>query len=444
MSRSSTGTRFHPAFLIISGARGLRAVIPLLILSVIRFPLWALLPLAGLVAAGAIASWWRTTYSVQDRVLRLESGIFSRKIRTVPASRITALASERGLIQRLFNVWELKVQTPGDGEHATVSLTCLTTSEVERVRRALQGGSSSAERRGGEIVPPATLATLGIGTLLVTAVTGTSLPLILVGLVTVYNRARDLLPDGTTDYLEHEVFDRGRGTALILVVLCLLAVAVGVLLTALRIARFTLARADDHLQLSRGLLAQRRSIIPVDRVQAVRLVDGLARRALGFTAIEVEVAGLSARDSSQRTLFPLIRRSKARALLQQALPELRWNPVPLHTIPRRGRRRYLTLPLLTGLALSGAIFIVPTLWADAGWTAPGWLVGIGVLPRLSPLPWGWPAPAPQAGRSIPTRWSSVPARFLRSTPWWHAETECSSPPWPLTLYSAAQAWHRCR
>lgn len=399
--------RLHPAYLLIGAGRILRVLIPLILVSLVQFPRWLLAPIGALVVLGAILAWWRTTYSISDGVLRLSSGVISRRVRTVHARRITAMETERGIVQRVFGVWGLKIQTPGDGDSAAVSLSCLSAAEAERVRDALRGRSQSPHSAvdafdtaaESPTAAPAPLATLGTRELILTAVTGTSLPLIVAGLFTVWNRSRELLPTSWLDYLEHELFGRGRGTIIIVLVIMLLSALVGILLTALRIANFTLTREDQRLRISRGLVSQRTGTIAVDRVQAVRLIDGFIRRMIGYTSIEVEVAGLTGKDQNQRTLFPLVRRALAADLIDRALPELKWKPEPLQRIPRRARRRYLTTPTLLGATITALLLWASFGWWDFDWPLPWWLLVLVIVPMVLPPAVGW-ARARDAGWTL--------------------------------------------
>ena len=206
---------------------------------------------------------------------------------------------------------------------------------------------------------PMTLAVLDTRTLLVAAITGTSIPLMFAGAAAAFGRIHDLLPERALHRITGEVFSGGRVTVLIMLAAVAAAVIAGIVLTSLRLANFTLIRDGDRLRISRGLLAQRSGTIPVDRVQAVRVVQGWWRRILGYCALEVEVAGISTSNDAERMLFPLVRMTEAAALVALALPELRWHPTPLRSVPGRARRRYLTLPVLLSLVATMGLALLP-------------------------------------------------------------------------------------
>jgi putative membrane protein len=423
--------RLHPAYLILGAGQAIRSLIPVIALAVWKSPWWSWIALGALIAVGAVLAWWRRTYQVQDRTLRVRSGIVRRTVTTVPISRITALETHRGLVQRILGVSALRVQTPGDGEHSSVHLSCLSPARLTEVRAALSPGAnrpgggppdavpvavrtsdarvgSAAEARAavrrhwaGE-TPPAesarTIAVLGRRELILAAVTGVSVPLVVAGGAAVWSRAQEYLPEVQRKWLQHEVFGRGAVTVLVLAGLLALALAVAVVTTSLRLAGFTLLRDGDRLRTTRGLLSQRTASVAVERIQAVRVVESFWRRRLGLCEVMLEVSGVNGRDSAGRVLFPIVARSGVADLLARALPELGDTAVDLEPVPARSRRRYATRPLLTAAGLTGAAFLLmPGDWAwlavlplpvavqvavgraaDAGWH---------VDPRLSVFRW---------------------------------------------------------
>jgi putative membrane protein len=436
--------RLHPAYMAIRAGRTGRTLVPVAALAIWRWPWWVLVGIVLAVVALSAAWWWQHRYQVSDGYLRVRAGLVRRTADAVPLTRITALDARRSLVQRLFAVWELKVQVPGDGVRSAVVLPCLSSRRLAELRAALDpagrvGGPgnpglqptpedeipgaaaapppatsaepsrSAGDRTRGHTLPEAapevTLARLDLRTLLVTAVTGTSVPLIVAGGFAAWNRARELLPKRTIGWAEREVFSRGAATVGILGALFLLAVVVSVGITSLRLAGFTLSRQGEVLRIRRGLLTEHSGTVVVDRVQAVRLVEGLWRRALGYAAIEVEVAGVAG-SAAERLMFPLIRTADAVELIRRALPELAWIDGPLRPAPRRARRRYYTIPMCwaAGTVLAAVLLL------------PGWGPWLGVLPipfallvgraRAGAAAWG------QDEDTVTLRWHRV---FTRHT-----------------------------
>ena len=105
--------------------------------------------------------------------------------------------------------------------------------------------------------------------------------------------------------------------------------------------RLTVARAEDGLRVRSGLVALAAETIRPGRVQAVRMVEPLLWRALGWCRLEVDLAGRQSRkgeDQSEgrqlRTVLPVGSRALARELLAEIVSDA---PHPERRAPRRAR-----------------------------------------------------------------------------------------------------------
>ena len=87
---------------------------------------------ALLAIVAVVVDWHRTRYAVVDGSLRFRQGVIRRSERIVPRSRIATLDTSRGLLQRVFGLVSLKVQTAGGGKAAEVELPTISFAEVER------------------------------------------------------------------------------------------------------------------------------------------------------------------------------------------------------------------------------------------------------------------------------------------------------------------------
>ena len=402
--------RLHPAYLLISAGETIRGLFPVVVGLSIFHARWWLLAVAGIVIVGlALARWWTRMYAVDSGLLRLRSGLLSRAAQAVPLSRITAVEAHRGLVQRLFRVWALRIQVPGDGESAALRLQCLSAASLAELLAVLDApalgprpdvartpahppprpdpvptdsvpaNSLPAKPLPAEPVPaepvpaepvpaepvpaePVPVAVLTLPRLLLAALTSTSVPLLLVGAFASWNRLHELLPAGTLRWLRREATGSSVGTWWLVAVLLTLALTGATAVTSLRLARFTVIREPGRLRITRGLLAQRSGTVLIDRIQGVRIVEGLWRRPFGYCSLEVEVAGLAGRRESERLLFPLLRTAEVPQWLSRAVPEIRWAASGFDRGPARASRRYLTVPVLVAAVLSGLLLLLPGTW----------------------------------------------------------------------------------
>ena len=193
---------------------------------------------------------------------------------------------------------------------------------------------------------------------------------------------------------EHLLPHSFTAIGLIVLGLIVLAWALSTLGSVVAFGGFTITRDDDRLRIRRGLIQRREATVPVHRVRAVRVVEGIFRRPFGLASIAVEVTGYAEEPSAARTLFPLVRLRDVPAFLEEILPELADDPRGLQRPPARAARRYLLLPTLAGLLLgiaayflvgvfSVAALLLGVLYGWARWRAAGWRLQDGRLATRS-------------------------------------------------------------
>jgi putative membrane protein len=341
------------------------------------------------VAAG-VARWMTTTWAVAGGVIRHRSGVVSKRETDVPLSRVQAIDTVHGPLQRVFGVRGVHVQTAGGGHEGEIMLPAVTPADVAALRAAVDG-------RGGLREAPAPLAERRLSgrDQLLAALTAGQLGVILPLLAAVAQIAQEVFGNDLRStgeeglrFVPDSALEWIAAAAAVLALGWLVAIA-GAVLT---FAGFAVARDEHRLRVRRGLFARREATVPVARIQAVQLVEGVLRQPFGLAALRIEVAGYAAEEAAARTLFPLVRRAEADALLASLLPELAGAAGPaLAPAPRRALRRYalppaaaaLAVGAITAAAIPGAgpwplLIVLPAAaWGAECWRAAGWRLAEG-------------------------------------------------------------------
>ena len=155
--------------------------------------------------------------------------------------------------------------------------------------------------------------------------------------------------------------DSAGGWELVLVALALAAWALSSVGSLVSFAGFSVARDDDRLRIRRGLFQRSDAVVPIRRIHAVRVVEGVLRRPFGLATLRLEVAGYAEEASAARTLYPLLPRREVAAFLAELLPELADEPDGLTAPPPRAARRYVLPPAVAGVIAGGAAcLLVPS------------------------------------------------------------------------------------
>lgn len=368
--------RFHPAAIAFNAVQALAGLALPIAFAMLRggslgsTVVYGLLGVALATGAGLLR-WATNRWRVTDTAIGHLSGWLSVRERSVPLARVQSLDAVRGPVQRLLGVVTVHVQTAGGAKAGEIVLPALTAAELAALQAAVGVGAAPAdggvERR------------LGAGALLAAGLTAGSASLLVATAAGAAQLAQQLFGDENAGAELGAVTRLAPGSALgwVLAAAALLALAwlLGVVGTVVAFAGFRVARDGDRLRIRRGLLSQRDSAVPVGRVQAVRVVEGVLRQPLGLAAVRIDVLGAGAEPPSNQTLFPLLRRAEVVGLLATLLPEHAGDPTVLAAAPRRAARRYALPPALIGFAAGALIWwLVP----GAGWWALGLaLVGSG-------------------------------------------------------------------
>lgn len=112
---------------------------------------------------------------------------------------------------------------------------------------------------------------------------------------------------------------------------------------------FQLLRSDDLLQSKYGLLTVRRSSLPLRRIQALKLEEGLLRRLFGLASIRVDSASdRSEIDESKKkdVLLPVAQQATAERVARETMPGLEtitpeWKRVSRLAVIRGSRKGWL-------------------------------------------------------------------------------------------------------
>jgi putative membrane protein len=309
--------RLHPAAVAVWSVEFIRRIglgfVPLLLTG-----RWGRAIALGLVAAAIVSSVVRVLrfrYRLDGPTLVVRGGLLWRWRRVLPVSRIQSVDVVQRLVHRWLGVVELRVEVVG-GSQTEAALVAVKPDEADSLRAALLSG----HREAPSAVPA--LVRLGAGSLLLAGITG--------GRVAVFAVLLGYLQEFLPEDVVEAVFDRfgqagltGLAALLVGVALFLLvSLVVSIVATVVVYWDFTIARDGDRLVITRGLLQKRRAVIPVRRVQAVRLEENLVRRAFGLATLTAALAGYAGQQDEQQQsgmLLPIAGRDVALAVASDLL-----------------------------------------------------------------------------------------------------------------------------
>lgn len=268
--------------------------------------LWAAIAiaLALLAWAGYLALAWRArSYRLGTETIELRWGVLFRSHRQARLDRVQAVDIARPLLPRLFGLARIDVSVAG--EHASVRLEFLRASECAQLRADILAGVRTAKAE--PLTPPSTLSehvreatqadvepnaetalTIPTDRVLAAALaSGASISTLIAGLAALVSMV--LGQPGYAIGFGAAAFILGRQVWR--------ALDEGM--------RFSLSDTPDGLRVVSGLLTSTSTSVPVGRVHAAQLRQGLLWRRFGWFELRIVLAGMGEGSKAEARLLPV-------------------------------------------------------------------------------------------------------------------------------------------
>lgn len=394
--------RLHPVSAIISSVKALKSMIlPVAIIiisngfnfslnfrseyffeTVLLFGVWGVGAVLALV--GGIVKWRTFVYWFEDGELRVKYGLFVKKKRYIPFERIQSLNYHEGIFHRIFGLVKVQVETAGNkGGKPEVELTAIQkiAADVieEEMRRAKTQiaqplGEELAHGQIEEVMVPV-IYRMSMRDLLVLATTSGGIGVVLSGVAAVISQFSDIIP---YEEVFHEVADIVKIgaflVALMIMFVLIIAWLLSVVITLVNYYDYTVRIEDEKLMITKGLLEKKRITLPLNRIQAIRIVENPLRQIFGFATVVVESAGGNGEKGGDKkiALFPLIKKQHCVQTLEQLFPEMNWHPEFIKA-PKRARPFFYRIDF---------IWLVPIIGASSYFLYPYGLLAFILIPLI--------------------------------------------------------------
>ncbi|QKG83946.1 PH domain-containing protein [Kroppenstedtia pulmonis] len=371
--------RLHPVALLIFITKNIKELLfPLLFsfgFSLFNQSTWLLT--GSLIGCGYIflhcfMTWYRQRYEVVEDEFRMETGAWTKKKVYIPLERIQSVDDTEGIWHRLFGVIQLQIETASQQGEPEAVLAALSKKEALDLKRLLlQQHPTSQEGKDTVEAPVKNNPELHITNqrLLIAGLTSGKAGAILAAVLgPVFSLLENFAGKKSMfSFLERAYTTVSASFSPVSIILfaLLLAWLLSVGFTIMLDARFTLRRENKHLHIHRGLLERRRTSLPVRRIQAVHLVEGVLRQPFGYVTVLVESAGYGGEDEDSRRIvcFPLLKRSEVKEFMEKFLPEYQQAVISsLQPLPRRVRKRMTLYTLPLTAVVVGVIWYFSSFW----------------------------------------------------------------------------------
>ena len=328
LAAGETWHRLHPLSPVVRSGRGVLAVLALIAITTSEgmhsggSPFYEIaVPVVAAIAA--VINWLVTRWRLDGPTLRIETGLLRRDSRQLPVARIQAVDVVRPFLARALGLAELRVRLAGSS-HADGRLAYLPEQAALELRARLLAAHHGLDP-GTPAPAERVLATVPAGRLVGSVVLSSASLVVLL-----------MIAEVVVALAVPAVLAATGGTFAVWLI-TLGPIAWRRLATQYG---FTVAESPDGIRIRRGLLSTVAETIPRRRVQAVRMVEPLLWRPLGWCRLEIDVAGSPGRDRAdgsrrmRKSLLPVGSKDAAGQLMRTVLGA---DPPGLQRPPRKAR-----------------------------------------------------------------------------------------------------------
>jgi putative membrane protein len=229
-----------------------------------------------------LISWLVTRWKVDGDTLRIESGLIRRDSKRLPLARIQAVDVVRPLLARLLGVSELRIRLAGSSSSDGRLAYLAESTALELRARLLNTAVPAAVAAPGAAVsapavPEHPMASVATGRLLASVLlSGLTLVLLAIGVALLVLALTAPKAAGAV---------AGFGAVYIF------SFVGGLWRRLSNEFHFEAVEAPEGIRVRRGLLQTVSETIPYGRIQAVRKIEPLLWRPLGWCRLEVDIAG---------------------------------------------------------------------------------------------------------------------------------------------------------
>lgn len=341
--------------------------------------LWGLGVLV-LVLVFAVLRWFTTSYRIGPVHVQLRSGVFQKKLLSVPRSRIRSVDIEAGVLHRILGLSILRIGTGQQADQGErFELNALDATAVPELRELLLQRVTRASDIPGT-PPPVETEIAHWQTSWVRYA-----PFSFTGVVTIAAAVGVLFQYGLGERLaDSTVISQGidsaerLGIAVVIIFGLVLLLIVASLFACARylIAYGNLTVTDDgtRLHVAHGLLRTRSTTLDRNRLRGTSLSEPLLLRVAKGARLDAIMTGVSAEKKESSLLLPQAPADEARRMMTVVLGEAGMHadarkPLQSHG-PAARQRRYVravvpVLVLAAGLGVARAFGapIPPLVWA---------------------------------------------------------------------------------
>lgn len=305
-----------------------------------------------LIATGIVLTlqisliYWFTTYQITPAEIKINSGLWIKKARVIPYSRIQSIHQSQWFFYKPLHLVHLRIDTANTEENqAEANLFAIPEQRLTLIQHyqkqnpkfnasvhepQKQQKQNHANYTAVKTTVPPSDYQLNLKQLFLFSFTETS---VIVSTLATISILVTLLPENIRNQINRDQNDVITIIFLTAIIL-MLAFSVAMAKNLLRFYHFQVRRQHQNLQIEYGLFERQTQTITIGKIQSVEIQQNLLQRLFKLSRVSIAIAG--GQDSqddaatAKSALLPIIRQDQVLTTLQRILPEQDWTIPAFH------------------------------------------------------------------------------------------------------------------
>ena len=294
------------------------------------------LGIAGIIIFIAIIAFLRywffkfyIDYKLEEFVI--ENGILNKTKTTIPFHKIQKVNIDQSLIQRVFNVYKVELDTAGS-DKKEASISAISQEMAVELKQHLLENTNKNTNSTSEVFheeEPKSFITIGIPSLLKIGITANyikSFAYIFLVFTTVSDNLRQIGRDDLIDDNINQLEQIPIASLILgfLVFIFTAIIVVNLIITVIKYFNFTIKKDKKSFVLTYGLLNIKNTIINPEKVQIIKLTQNFFQKKLDVNTIEIFQASSDMKRAStkDKTKIPGCNKSEKEQILKLLIGKL--------------------------------------------------------------------------------------------------------------------------
>lgn len=354
--RLDKGFRNHWSNIVTSLIKNIFDLAFLFVIAFFSGPKILILALGLLVVAIIISilSWRNFKVYIKNEMLVSEKGVFNKVKQEIPFEKITTINSNQGIMDRIFGVTTLKIDTGAVNSTESEVKISLKTNIAEKLKSEILSNNSNEEIldyceaeniQTKEVVntehEDVVLIKAGKKSLTLYALTKGKLGwiggmfLLLTQVDEFFNgklsEFANSNSEGIISSIESNIERSSVWTIIILIFIGLLiayilCAMISIISKNIKFYDYKVYKSNDKINIEYGLITKKKFSMPISKIQSIKFTQNITQQLLGVYNMEAVVIGYGGNEGeSTPMLYPIANEDEKNKIIDELIPRFKFN-----------------------------------------------------------------------------------------------------------------------